>query len=99
MRKIENRKDWLEFIAACNRNTVHLAKFGLSQNGDNIDCFFDVYRVLSFGFDFNDVYENMMCSDEGSKKLVEPSKYFDELQTNYSTPFFVTDTGDNFTWL
>ncbi len=98
MRKIENRKDWLEFIADCNRNTVHLALFGLSQNGDNIDCFFNVYRTLDCGFDLV-INENMMCSDKGSKKLVEPSKYFDELQTNYSTPFYIVDTGANYSWL
>ena len=90
MYRIKNKADWREFSSDVNRraNADEALRFGLSQNGDDVDGYFDTMNGYS-----GDLYFN------GGARWQTPAEFIDGVEGNYSYPFYVVDTGSNYSWL
>ena len=103
MRKINDIQDWFKFIDDVEGHCGETALFGLSQNGEDWDGHIMVKRVWSYGAGGRHL-EGLFVADANGNgadcnDLKRPAKYYDDLCGNYSTPFFVVDTGANYRWL
>ena len=99
MRKIENRNDLLEFVndiynnaKKADANSNNELHFGLSENGDEIVCRFDVMRGAYSGKVY---WKNKMESHEYG--WITLMGYFDEFAPSY--PFYIVDTDAHYDWL
>ena len=95
MRKIEDRADWIEFTFDAEDNINGACRFGLSQNGDDIEGVFD-YETYSEADGYDDPVS--VCRDvNGVYKTTR--EFIEGVEGNYSYPFYVCDMGANCEWL
>ena len=95
MRKIENINDLHKFIDDIKSNSPENATvyFGVSKDGDNVDGWFSSLHNDD-GAVFRDaaIYSNVDTTQI-------TAEFIDGLETNYTYPFYIVDTGANYTWL
>ena len=101
MRKIENKKDWEDFVADVEYNLGEVESymtgaFAVSQDGDDWNGhFYTEFDTDNDGYFINDFSINPAESSEWET----PEQFFDGLIGNYSFPFYICDTGANYSWL
>ena len=101
MRVIKSKKDWDDFIADVQ---YHLGEdgnyrdgsFAVSQNNDDWDGrFFTEFMTDTDGFSTTELGLRGLCQSVWET----PDQFYDGLLGNYHTPFFIVDTGANYSWL
>ena len=101
MRKISSKKDWNDFVADVEYflgedGNYKEGAFAVSENGDDWNGHF----YTEFEKDADGFYcLNLSFKDYGHTEWENSSQFFNGLLGNYHTPFYICDTGANYSWL
>lgn len=95
MRKIENKSDWYDFAFDAEENGNGATRFGISQNGDNIDAVFN-FETYTEADGYDDPVS--VCRDVNGA-CYSTREFIDGVEAGFAYPFYVCDCGANLTWL
>ncbi len=100
MRKIENKQDWMEFVADVQcfigEENGFYGFFAISQDGDGWIGYFETEIVESIDDGF---YREVSFKDERDFAWFRGEEFFEELLGAYDLPFYICDPCANETLL
>ena len=98
MRKIENKSDWYDFTGDFidNRGASGWGAFGLSQDGEGWERSFNLEY-----YDESDGYDSPTLAVAGFVpfRSLTPRDFVEIVESGFSYPFYIVDTGANYDWL
>lgn len=98
MRKIENKQDWMEFVADVQcfigEENGFYGFFAISQTGDGWIGYFETEIDGDDG-----VYREVSFKDERDFAWFRREDFFEELLGAYGLPFYIDDPGASEKWI